>query len=71
MRITFNVTVNDAMLMEDVDGHSDLLRIQPDDVLLESQPRHLFQGALITVLHEDVHLLLGEEPHTAPCLPGR
>lgn len=63
--ITFNVAVNYAVLVEDVDGHGDLLRIQPDDVFLEPQPRHLFQRALVTVLHEDVHLLLREEPHRA------
>lgn len=39
--ITFNVTVNYAMLVEDIDCNGDLLRIQPDDMLLKSQPRHL------------------------------
>lgn len=62
-RITFNVAVNYAMLVQDVDGHGNLFRIQPDDVFLKPQPRHLFQRALVTVLHEDVHLLLREEPH--------
>lgn len=37
-KYTFDVSVNDAVLMEDVDGDSDLLGIQPDDVLLKAQP---------------------------------
>lgn len=49
------------MLVEDVDGDGDLLGVQPDDVFLQAQPGHLLQGALVAVLHEDVHLLLREE----------
>lgn len=62
MGITFNVTVHYAVLVEDVDGYGDLLRIQPDDMLLQAQPGHLLQRALVTVLHEDVHFFLREEP---------
>lgn len=40
--ITFNVAVNYAMFMEDIDCNGDLLWIQPNDMLLKSQPRHLF-----------------------------
>lgn len=36
-KCTFDVSVNDAVLMEDVDGDSDLLGVQPDDVLLQAQ----------------------------------
>lgn len=46
------------MLVEDVDGCGDLLAVEPDDVLLQAQSGHLLQGALVAVLHEDVHLLL-------------
>lgn len=63
--VTFNVPVDYAVLMEDIDSHGDLLRIQPDDVLLQPQPGHLFQRALVTVLHEDVHFFLREE-HRQP-----
>lgn len=61
MGCTFDVSVHDAMIMEDVDGHRDLLGVQPDDMLLQPQPRHLLQRALVTVLHEDVHLFLRQE----------
>lgn len=40
VRCTFDVSVNDAMLVEDVDGDCNLLGIQPDDMLLEPEPRH-------------------------------
>lgn len=46
------------MLVEDVDGCSDLFTIEPDDMFLQPQSGHLLQSALIAVLHEDVHLLL-------------
>lgn len=57
-RRTLNVPVDDAVLVEDVDGRGDLLAVEPDDVLLQAQSGHLLQGALVAVLHEDVHLLL-------------
>lgn len=38
VRCTFDVSVNNAVLMEDIDGYGDLLGIQPDDVLLKAQP---------------------------------
>lgn len=55
---TFNVPVDDAVLVQDVDGRSDLFTVESDDVLLQPQSGHLLQGPLVTVLHEDVHLLL-------------
>lgn len=55
---TFNVPVDDAVLVQDVDGRSDLLAVESDHVLLQAQSGHLLQGPLITVFHEDVHLLL-------------
>lgn len=55
---TFDVTVDNAVFVEDVDGCSDLLAIEPDDMFLQPQPGHLLQSALVAVLHEDVHLLL-------------
>lgn len=55
---TLDVPVDDAVLVEDVDGRRDLLAVEPDDVLLQAQSGHLLQGALVAVLHEDVHLLL-------------
>lgn len=57
---TLDVPVDDAVLVEDVDGRGDLLAVEPDDVLLQAQSGHLLQGALVAVLHEDVHLLLGD-----------
>lgn len=56
--VTFDIPVDNAMLMEDINGCSDLFTIEPNDMLLQSQSGHLLQGALITVLHEDVHFLL-------------
>ena len=50
--------MDDAVFVQDVDGRSDLFAVEPDDVLLQPQSGHLLQGALVTVLHEDVHLLL-------------
>lgn len=55
---TLNVPVDDAVLMQDVDGGSDLFTVESDDVLLQPQSGHLLQSPLITVFHEDVHLLL-------------
>lgn len=55
---TLNVPVDDAVLVEDIDGCGDLLAVEPDDVLLQAQSGHLLQGALVAVLHEDVHFLL-------------
>lgn len=55
---TLNVPVDDAVLVEDIDGCGDLLAVEPDDVLLQAQSGDLLQGALVAVLHEDVHLLL-------------
>lgn len=69
--VTFDVAVDYAMLVEDIDGDGDLLGVQPDDVLLQAQPRHLLQRALVAVLHEDVHLFLREERHAAVCSRGR
>lgn len=51
--------MDDAVLVEDVDGRGDLFAVEPDDVLLQPQPGHLLQRPLVAVLHEDVHLLLG------------
>lgn len=56
--LTLNIPVDNAMLMEDIDGCSDLFTIEPDDMFLQPQSGHLLQSALIAVLHEDVHLLL-------------
>lgn len=56
--LTLNIPVDDAVFMEDIDGCSDLFAVQSDDVLLQSQFGHLLQSSLVTVLHEDVHLLL-------------
>lgn len=50
--------MDDAVLVEDVDGRRDLLAVEPDDMLLQAQSGDLLQGALVAVLHEDVHLLL-------------
>ena len=58
--LTLDVSVDDAVFMEDVDGCSDLFTVEPDDVFLQPQSGHLLQSALVTVLHEDVHLLLQE-----------
>lgn len=69
--VTFDVAVHYAMLVEDVDGDGDLLGVQPDDVLLQAQPGHLLQRALVAVLHEDVHLFLREERNAAVCSRGR
>ena len=66
--LTLDVAVNDAVLVQHVDGRGDLLAVQPDDVLLQPQPGNLLQRSLVAVLHEDVHLLLegaaqGREVH--------
>lgn len=58
MTLTLDIAVDNAMLMEDIDGCSDLFTVEPDDMFLQPQSGHLLQGALVTVLHEDVHLLL-------------
>lgn len=58
MKLTLDISVDNAVLVEDVDGCGDLFAVEPDDVLLQPQPGHLLQCALVTVLHEDVHLLL-------------
>lgn len=58
MALTLNIPVDNAVFMQDVDGYSDLFAVKPDDVLLQPQPGYLLQSALVTVLHEDVHLLL-------------
>lgn len=50
--------MHNSMFMEDVDGCGDLFAVEPDDVFLQPQSGHLLQSALVTVLHEDVHLLL-------------
>lgn len=55
---TLDIPVDDAVLVQDVDGCSDLFAVEPDDVFLQPQSGHLLQCALVTVLHEDVHLLL-------------
>lgn len=52
------------MLMEDIDGCSDLFAVEPDDMFLQPQSGHLLQSALIAVLHEDVHLLLQKRTWT-------
>lgn len=58
MAPTLDIPVDDAVFVEDVDGCSDLFTVEPDDMFLQPQSGHLLQSALITVLHEDVHLLL-------------
>lgn len=58
MTLTLDITVDNAVFMEDIDGCSDLFTIESDDMFLQPQSGHLLQSALITVLHEDVHLLL-------------
>lgn len=58
MTLTLDIPVDDAVLMEDIDGYGDLFAVKPDDMLLQPQSGHLLQSALVTVLHEDVHLLL-------------
>lgn len=55
---TLDVPVDDAVLVQDVDGCSNLFAVEPDDVFLQPQSGHLLQRALVAVLHEDVHLLL-------------
>lgn len=69
MTLTLDVPVDYAVFMEDIDGCSDLFTIEPDDVFLQPQSGHLLQCALITVLHEDVHLLLqvGAQTFTPNC----
>lgn len=72
--MTLDITVDDAVLMEHVDGRCDLFTVEPDDVLLQAQSGHLLQRALITVLHEDVHLLLqasAREVRSAPLCTTR
>lgn len=49
------------MFMQDVDGRGDLFAVEANDVLLQAQTGHFLQRAFITVLHEDVHLLLREQ----------
>jgi len=61
VKLTLDIPVDNAVFMEDVDGCSDLFTIEPDDVFLQPQSGHLLQSALVTVLHEDVHLLLQGE----------
>lgn len=56
--LTLDISVDNAVFMEDIDGCSDLFTIEPDDMFLQAQSGHLLQSALVTVLHEDVHLLL-------------
>lgn len=56
--LTFDIAMDDAVLMEDIDGCGCLFAVKPDDVLLQPQSRHFLQCALITVLHEDVHFFL-------------
>lgn len=56
---TLDIAVDDAVLMQDVDGCSDLFAVESDDMLLQPQSGHLLQGPLIAVFHEDIHLLLG------------
>lgn len=55
---TLNIPVDDAVLVQDVDGGSDLFTVESDNVFLQPQPGHLLQSTLITVFHEDVHLFL-------------
>lgn len=55
---TLYIPVDDAVLMQDVDGRSDLFTVESDDMLLQPQSGHLLQSPLITVFHKDVHLLL-------------
>lgn len=67
---TFNVPVDDAVLVQDVDGRRDLLAVESDHVLLQPQSGHLLQGPLITVFHEDVHLLLNKSrPEISHVIP--
>lgn len=56
--LTLDVPVDNAVLMEDINGCSDLFTVEPDDMFLQTQSGHLLQSSFITVLHEDVHLLL-------------
>lgn len=62
-KLTLDIAVDDAVFVEDVDGRGDLFAVEPDNVLLQPQSGHLLQGALVTVLHEDVHLLLRDREH--------
>lgn len=50
--------MNNAMLVQNVDGCGDLFTVKPDDMFLESQSGDLLQRSLVAVLHKDVHLLL-------------
>lgn len=63
VNITFNVSMNNSMFMQYIDGNRDLLRVEPNDMLLKAQFWYLLQSALITVLHEDVHFFLLWEPN--------
>lgn len=58
LTLTLDVPVDDAVFMEHVDGCDGLFAVEPDYVLLQPQSGHFLQRALVTVLHEDVHLLL-------------
>lgn len=66
---TLNIPVDDAVLMQDVDGCSDLFTVESDDVFLQPQSGHLLQSPLVAVFHEDVHLLL--EKNTPEILDRR
>lgn len=61
MTLTLDIPVDNAVFMEDINGCSDLFTVEPDDMFLQPQSGHLLQSAFITVLHEDVHLLLQGE----------
>lgn len=58
LTLTLDITVDNAVFVEDIDGCSDLFTVEPDNMFLQPQSGHLLQRALVTVLHEDVHLLL-------------
>lgn len=64
LALTLDITVDNAVFVEDIDGCSDLFTVEPDDMFLQPQSGHFLQRALVTVLHEDVHLLLRMERNT-------
>lgn len=64
LALTLDITVDNAVFVEDIDGCSDLFTVESDDMFLQPQSGHFLQRALVTVLHEDVHLLLRMERNT-------
>lgn len=50
--------MHNAMFMKHIDSSSDLLAVQSDYMLLQSQSGDLFQGPFITIFHKDIHFFL-------------